>query len=190
MTFAYLSRFLKLFFRLSEKNRDVFEGCELVVCSPLSRAMQTGLGITKNYMNLPVIAHPGLREVGKSSCDIGREVDDLRADFPRVDFDLVPRGNWWYLKGLFFVFLCVCGFPTSFRSGCGVPDGNRGPPAHGEGPQRAPQRLGYDSGQPIFFLVDLGSSAPLRPVPGRFLSGLFFFLSLFFYQWKYRACLC
>ena len=83
--------------KLTALNKSyIFEKCELVVTSPLSRAMQTALGVTHDYRNLQVIAHPAIREVANASCDVGRSAHDLRAEFPSVDFELVPEDQEWW----------------------------------------------------------------------------------------------
>ena len=59
-----------------ENSDQIFQKCDLIITSPLSRAIQTCLGVMKNNLNTKIIAHPGIKEVARSSCDIGRDVNE------------------------------------------------------------------------------------------------------------------
>jgi len=78
---------------------------ELVVSSPLTRAIQTCLlvlpGVTAGARR--VVACPLCAEHLEASCDIGRPASQLRFAFPQVDFSDLAE-VWWYVpedwKGL------------------------------------------------------------------------------------------
>jgi len=69
--------------------------------SPLRRTLETCRIIFENHKNAPKIyAHPLLRELQCSSCDIPSSVDVLERDFPEVDFSLVKafeKSHLWFL---------------------------------------------------------------------------------------------
>lgn len=68
---------------------------ELVVTSPLTRAVSTALGVFDGTPPPPVLVDALLRERLGDSCDIGRSPADLARDFPALDFTHLPR-RWWY----------------------------------------------------------------------------------------------
>jgi broad specificity phosphatase PhoE len=57
---------------------------DLIVCSPLIRALQTYLLVFNNQSHLPLIIHPDLQEVCTEPCDIGSPIDDLKRKFPNL----------------------------------------------------------------------------------------------------------
>jgi len=57
---------------------------DLIVCSPLIRALQTCLLVFNNRQNLPLIIHPDLQEVCTEPCDIGSPINDLKIKFPTL----------------------------------------------------------------------------------------------------------
>ena len=60
---------------------------ELVITSPLTRALQTAAGLFADHPRSPrmmVVALP--RERVENSCDVGRSPIELAADFPSLDF--------------------------------------------------------------------------------------------------------
>lgn len=63
---------------------------EVVLCSPLTRALQTAVGA---FEGTParVEVLPELREHLTKSCDVGRPVGELVAEFPRADFERMAR---------------------------------------------------------------------------------------------------
>eukprot|EP00928_Gymnodinium_smaydae_P001140 TRINITY_DN10414_c0_g1_i2.p1 TRINITY_DN10414_c0_g1~~TRINITY_DN10414_c0_g1_i2.p1 ORF type:complete len:244 (+),score=46.74 TRINITY_DN10414_c0_g1_i2:60-791(+) len=84
---------------------------ELVVCSPLTRAVQTAL-LAFGTSKVPIVAHPCLREAAPRAYGAvgspqqpecrGRPVNELVADgrlpeVARVDWSLMPPGSepWW-----------------------------------------------------------------------------------------------
>eukprot|EP00303_Exanthemachrysis_gayraliae_P003649 CAMPEP_0206016960 /NCGR_PEP_ID=MMETSP1464-20131121/23975_1 /ASSEMBLY_ACC=CAM_ASM_001124 /TAXON_ID=119497 /ORGANISM="Exanthemachrysis gayraliae, Strain RCC1523" /LENGTH=189 /DNA_ID=CAMNT_0053390791 /DNA_START=36 /DNA_END=605 /DNA_ORIENTATION=+ len=77
---------------------------ELVVASPLSRALDTATRAFRRRPDLPVVAHPALRERQKRYADLGRPRSCLEEEFGAasgaglvVDFGLLPEeGNWGY----------------------------------------------------------------------------------------------
>jgi broad specificity phosphatase PhoE len=72
---------------------------ELVVTSPLTRALQTTLGLFKDHPASPCIRVESLhREHQGSSCDIGRSPAALLQDFPDLAFDHLDE-VWWHQDG-------------------------------------------------------------------------------------------
>lgn len=67
---------------------------ELVVVSPLTRAVQTALGAFGG--RAPILVEPLLRERVEMSCDIGRSPAALAAAFPELAFDHLDD-PWWYI---------------------------------------------------------------------------------------------
>ena len=73
---------------------------ELVVSSPLTRALQTAAGLLEDHPHAPRILVSDLpRERVESSCDIGRAPVDLAADFPRLELDHLAD-VWWHAQGM------------------------------------------------------------------------------------------
>ncbi len=70
------------------------EEVDLVIASPLTRAIQTGLGIFGGR-DLPFYITCRHRERLESSCDVGRSPSALKADFPALDFDHLEE-VWWH----------------------------------------------------------------------------------------------
>ncbi len=70
------------------------EPVDLVITSPLTRAIQTGQAIFAQRA-IPFHITCRHRERLESSCDVGRPPHELKADFPHLDFDhLGPI--WWH----------------------------------------------------------------------------------------------
>jgi broad specificity phosphatase PhoE len=89
--------------RSSSWDRPSFvENCELVVVSPLTRALQTlHLGLRPHLPDgIPVVALPTAAERLYLISDVGRAITELREDFPYVDFesgfDGHDRDKWWF----------------------------------------------------------------------------------------------
>ena len=69
---------------------------ELVISSPLTRALQTTAGIFDSHPARPrVIVSALLRERVENSCDIGRTPSLLSAEFPALDFAHL-ESHWWH----------------------------------------------------------------------------------------------
>lgn len=66
---------------------------ELVVTSPLTRAIQTAVSLFGN--EVPLLITPIHRERLLNGCDVGRSPAALTADFPTLKFDHLPE-CWWY----------------------------------------------------------------------------------------------
>jgi glucosyl-3-phosphoglycerate phosphatase len=66
---------------------------DLIVTSPLTRALQTTIGIFEN--NCPVLVEPLLTEQLSNSCDVGRSPADLAEEFPSLGFSHLSD-RWWY----------------------------------------------------------------------------------------------
>lgn len=72
---------------------------ELVVTSPLTRAIQTTLGLFGDHPARPPIHVEGLhREFLESSCDVGRAPSLLAQDFPHLTFGHLDE-IWWHNDG-------------------------------------------------------------------------------------------
>lgn len=72
---------------------------DLVVTSPLTRALQTTFGAFGEHpAGPPIIVEALHREVLANSCDVGRAPHLLREEFPRVAFDHLEE-VWWHREG-------------------------------------------------------------------------------------------
>lgn len=77
---------------------------DIVLASPLTRAIQTAEGIFGG--RIPIEITPLHREWQMSSCDIGRSTAELVAEFPHLDFGGLAD-PWWLHEGP----PCELGFP-------------------------------------------------------------------------------
>jgi len=68
-------------------------GIKQVICSPLTRAVQTALRIFADLA--PITIEATHREWLTHSCDVGRPPDDLARDFPALSFDHLVD-HWWH----------------------------------------------------------------------------------------------
>ena len=75
----------------SEKLNDI--EFNFVICSPLSRALQT-YEIIFSKRNLKLYINPLMREHVAHSCDIGKQPKELQSKFPNIDFDNLEK-YWW-----------------------------------------------------------------------------------------------
>ena len=72
---------------------------DLVVTSPLTRAIQTTVGLFADHPANPEILVEVLhRECQESSCDVGRAASLIAAEFPEMRVDHLPE-TWWYADG-------------------------------------------------------------------------------------------
>lgn len=72
---------------------------ELIVTSPLTRAIQTTLGLFGDHPSAPRIHVECLhREHLESSCDVGRSPAVLLEDFPHLSFEHLDE-VWWHNEG-------------------------------------------------------------------------------------------
>ena len=72
---------------------------DLVVTSPLTRAIQTTAGLFADHPARPDILVEVLhRECQESSCDVGRAASVLKAEFPHLTVDHLPE-IWWHAEG-------------------------------------------------------------------------------------------
>jgi broad specificity phosphatase PhoE len=92
---------------LGSTNPKFLKGCELIVTSPLTRALQTldaGLWAPMSTLGvqdqIPIVASPLAAERLYLISDVGRAVDELATDFDYVDFETGfvehPSDLWWY----------------------------------------------------------------------------------------------
>jgi broad specificity phosphatase PhoE len=72
---------------------------DIVLSSPLTRALQTAHGLFDRHPNAPRIeVAPLLRERVENSCDIGRAPAVLAAEFPSIDLSQL-EDSWWHKEG-------------------------------------------------------------------------------------------
>jgi broad specificity phosphatase PhoE len=67
---------------------------DLVVVSPLTRAIQTAVGLF-GEVDVPIIVTDLHRERLENTCDIGRSPSALSAEFPMLTFDHLSD-PWWH----------------------------------------------------------------------------------------------
>ena len=61
---------------------------DLIVCSPLTRTLQTYLLLFHQRTHIPLIIHPDLQEVCSEICDVGSPLNILREKFPSLSKSL------------------------------------------------------------------------------------------------------
>lgn len=66
---------------------------DLIVCSPLTRTLQTYLLVFHNQPDIPLIIHPDLQEVCTEPCDTGSPIIDLKNKFPNLSNQLTIFGE-------------------------------------------------------------------------------------------------
>ena len=72
---------------------------DVVVSSPLTRALQTAQGLFDKHPRAPsIVVHPLLRERVENSCDVGRSPSALASDFPSLDVAHLDA-IWWHAEG-------------------------------------------------------------------------------------------
>jgi broad specificity phosphatase PhoE len=72
---------------------------DLVLTTPLTRALQTTLGIFADHPSKPeIVVEPRHRERLESSCDQGRSPAELMREFPQIRLDHLPL-TWWHAEG-------------------------------------------------------------------------------------------
>lgn len=79
----------------SDRNALRHVPIDLAVTSPLTRALQTAMGVFGDHPSSPTILVEALhRERVENSCDIGRSPAHLAAAFPALAFDHLDD-VWW-----------------------------------------------------------------------------------------------
>ena len=74
---------------------------DLVVVSPMRRAMQTCHIIFKDHPSKPsIIVEPGIREIFSSSCDIGSNLAQSMHEMPYFDYSKIAHPDIWYLHSI------------------------------------------------------------------------------------------
>jgi broad specificity phosphatase PhoE len=87
---------------MSQRLDFVAQDCELVVVSPLTRALETfHLGLKMHVADhIPIIAVPEAAERLYLISDVGRSTTELQMNFPYVDFETgfhtKDKDAWWY----------------------------------------------------------------------------------------------
>ncbi|TLU74338.1 histidine phosphatase family protein [Lichenicoccus roseus] len=75
------------------------EPVELVITSPLTRALQTSTGIFADHPNRPpILVEPLHREFQENSGDVGRPASLLAREFPHLSLSHLPE-VWWHAEG-------------------------------------------------------------------------------------------
>ena len=83
--------------RAREKLRAI--AIDLVITSPLTRALQTAAGLFADHPASPkILVEPLHRERVENSCDIGRSPALLSIEFPSFALDHLPD-VWWHNEG-------------------------------------------------------------------------------------------
>jgi len=77
--------------RLLESKFDL----ELIVSSPMRRALMTTDHVFGEFPSYPVIVSPIPTEMGHGGCDYGSNKTIITRDFPHRDFSLVLSEEWW-----------------------------------------------------------------------------------------------
>ncbi|CAF1181558.1 unnamed protein product [Didymodactylos carnosus] len=76
------------------------EQIELILVSPLTRALQTctnAIGIYAQTKHIPVIVLPQISEIISTYYSCGRKRDDIEKQFPTFDWSNVPEDKkWWW----------------------------------------------------------------------------------------------
>lgn len=67
--------------------------CDIVIATPLTRALQTAVGLFDGHA--PIIVEHLHREYQESSCDMGRSPKQLAREFPALAFDHLDD-PWWH----------------------------------------------------------------------------------------------
>ena len=57
---------------------------DLIVCSPLTRTIQSYLLVFADRLDIPLIIHPYLQEKCTEPCDTGSSIQDLKQKFPNL----------------------------------------------------------------------------------------------------------
>lgn len=71
------------------------ERYDLIVTSPLTRAIQTALGVFETHLGrTPVLVEALHREQVEQSCDVGRPASVLAGEFSGLGFEHLPE-EWW-----------------------------------------------------------------------------------------------
>ena len=85
--------------------RIIGPSCDIVLCSPLRRALQTATAIyNSNTSRPPIVALPELQEVSLSPCDTGSAKKILEEEFGgTVDLSRLDDGVWPTKSGLYGV---------------------------------------------------------------------------------------
>ena len=81
--------------QVAEARRQVADlACDLVVTTPLTRALQTCLGLFDGR-RVAIMVDSRAREKLSHSCDVGRPPAALQSDFPNLSFGHLAE-CWWY----------------------------------------------------------------------------------------------
>lgn len=72
-------------------------GVQLIVTSPLVRAIDTALGVFAAELGkVSVVATHLHAERLDNACDIGKPLSELKQLYPTVDFSEITAEHWWY----------------------------------------------------------------------------------------------
>jgi len=72
---------------------------DVIISSPLTRALKTCLGVfdgVEAFKQVPIEVHQRHTEFLQNSCDLGTKKSELQKKFPNLNFDNLTE-IWWYL---------------------------------------------------------------------------------------------
>mmetsp|Transcript_3662 Transcript_3662/g.4058 ORF Transcript_3662/g.4058 Transcript_3662/m.4058 type:complete len:244 (-) Transcript_3662:89-820(-) len=84
------------------KSISVPNHIEVIITSPFVRTLQTtmiGLESLIKSKPIKIIANPDIQERNAWACDTGSPKDKIAAEFPSVDFSLLPSNDWYKKEG-------------------------------------------------------------------------------------------
>ena len=84
--------------RAGEKYKDIIQNCQLIICSPLTRAIQTMQILTRG-LDIPVVISPLVTERTDTMCDIGRTYSELKAEYKMYELLHFEKEHWWHHDG-------------------------------------------------------------------------------------------
>ena len=77
--------------------KEVASELDLILCSPLTRTIQTMQGMFPNP-KCRVVLTPLIREQLKHACDIGKPYSELSQSYPEYEFQHFEKEHWWQPK--------------------------------------------------------------------------------------------
>ncbi|TMW66400.1 hypothetical protein Poli38472_004165 [Pythium oligandrum] len=79
------------------QSKNLHEKVEVIVVSPLTRAIQTAAGGFKDA-TIPYQVEPSCREYLDTSSDIGRAADEISRDFQALSLDVSALEEYWWVR--------------------------------------------------------------------------------------------
>lgn len=81
--------------KLQKSTTEISEKAELIICSPLTRAIHT-MQLAFPNIKCPVIITPLVRERGDKTCDIGSPLSKLKESYPDYEYLHFDNEHWWH----------------------------------------------------------------------------------------------